>query len=133
MSLPILYTDDLGTESYYVFDHQVESAIAQIGAEIGEDLSGCEWHPFLAVCEDATWWGRQYNGCGYHAHSDEVIDEIGRQLIAERKLPPAQWDGEPHISDLADQYIGRAVANGEPFSESLSDWASAQAKQEVQQ
>ena len=37
------------------------------------------------------------------------------------------------IFDLADQYIARAVANGEPFSESLTDWAISQATKEQKQ
>ena len=93
MSRDIVYTDDLGTESFYAFAPQAAAAIEQIGAEIREDLSGCEWHPFVPVCEDSAWWGRQHNGAGYHAHSDEVIAELGRQLIAAGKLPPADYSG----------------------------------------
>lgn len=37
------------------------------------------------------------------------------------------------IFDLADLYVAKAVANGEPFSESLTDWAIAQAKKEQKQ
>ena len=40
---------------------------------------------------------------------------------------------QKNISDLADLYVAKAVANGEPFSESLTDWAIAQAKKETQQ
>jgi len=38
---------------------------------------------------------------------------------------------QEQISDLADQYIDQALANGEPFSEGLCGWAMNKALQEL--
>jgi hypothetical protein len=35
------------------------------------------------------------------------------------------------ISDLADKYLGKALANGEPFTEGLCNWALNKAEQEI--
>tara|TARA_R110000772_G_scaffold2249_1_gene7791 strand:+ start:197 stop:358 length:162 start_codon:yes stop_codon:yes gene_type:complete len=35
------------------------------------------------------------------------------------------------ISDLADKYLDKALANGEPFTEGLCNWAVNKAEQEL--
>lgn len=38
---------------------------------------------------------------------------------------------QARLCDLAESYVARAVANGEPYTESLSDWAMRQASQHL--
>jgi hypothetical protein len=45
-----------------------------------------------------------------------------------------EWEREEKmekLTELADQYVDQAMANGEPFSEGLCNWAMNKALQEI--
>ena len=57
---------------------------------------------------------------------------IGCRTGSELKMEESKrLEKQEQISDLADQHIDQALANGEPFSESLCDWAVNKALQEL--